>query len=1196
MTDLVIFPTAPALRQWQKRRLAHTAFLDGRGTMTTAAFLADCTAAALQAGNLAVNGRPLRMGDDFDRELAIVEACRNFRTRVSPQSMLGKLSDVALEEVLGRLIHYIAPLADQAEDFLSELEKDAFQKNQQLAALYRCFDQALQTRGIASRARINAAILTTLSRRETWPDCLSGRDLDRVIFRGLRWVPPFVERVSALLEAELGEGQVLLSHVLEEYEQDWWGRNLFPCTGQLIFGESRESWEPFHAPSTIQRVDRFLGLRDAAAVQDAVIADDCRGRIGFNESVGRYGEIQDLARRIAHAIEQGTAPDRICLTARKLGDYSDAVSDVFARFGIPYYFRRGIPVMSTAVVKDVLLLVQYARSRKRDDLCAILSSRWLSFSDYFEDFDLPHIHASNLAHTLMVAGVEPRIDSLDVVENRLRNYLRGGERNEKLLEAYMTVLRDLQFSGSGSRRHFVEHLVSLCKRYRVLGMLNHWAKQSLEGESRARRSYILNARAYGVLFDVLDSLRNSDDAKSPSTWAELDNLLERSLANMTVQDPHSSDSGVWVLTPHDLAGLEFDMICCAGMNSGEFPALPEQSPIFSDAELRRYREALGAPLPAAALSISEARNSQENLLFLSVLAAASERLVFSRTAKDESGLELPESVYFTTLWRLAGLPTAGDRPSEDQLDPYERWRLQHGGRVYQDIWKETLNAANAFDRRPFPGESWIGILPAQLCRASDELRQSAAAGKAVPGEGQPGPLDRLVERGLTTEHMRLRFFDEAASGKELSELLDDSATAAFVGVLDPKAWKALQPDGPLLDFSPTALETLAVCPYKYYLSRILSLEPIQTNELEASPMDYGTAVHEIMNIGMRLLRGDTDLPESCPVSVKRASKKHAHLCHPSWVIPDAEGWRLVDDPGDHDRAMPAVVMDLKHKLEDYADFFMCLCDALQEAVESGALNWMMGAPEQSDLTWNRIRTSVRCLLEAQLSVEPKHLKKKFSAGGEPHIQIGEDALKRCTVFIEQVFDDRDFCNPVSGALEIHHPDDPSKSIKVHGVVDRVDLLCDQSGLVRAVYVIDYKGRSKRDKKPEVLAEEITEGFDCQLPVYGLMARRLLYPDGGGEDLPVILQYLVYNHSVKEMATNLQNHFICLDGRPLEKEALDDLTGGESLLDAFARRLFELVSVLEGGRFVVQSANCDYCDFASQCRYPLSRIKMETDND
>ena len=65
-------------------------------------------------------------------------------------------------------------------------------------------------------------------------------------------------------------------------------------------------------------------------------------------------------------------------------------------------------------------------------------------------------------------------------------------------------------------------------------------------------------------------------------------------------------------------------------------------------------------------------------------------------------------------------------------------------------------------------------------------------------------------------------------------------------------------------------------------------------------------------------------------------------------------------------------MDLKNKMDDYIDFFGLLCEVMQDAVEKGELHWMMGAPEQSDLTWNRIRSSISCLLHAQLAIEPKH--------------------------------------------------------------------------------------------------------------------------------------------------------------------------------------------------------------------------------
>ena len=111
--------------------------------------------------------------------------------------------------------------------------------------------------------------------------------------------------------------------------------------------------------------------------------------------------------------------------------------------------------------------------------------------------------------------------------------------------------------------------------------------------ARANRSYLLNARAWSVMDSVLDDI-NEYVRDSSHNAQSLLSLLERSLENLTIGDPSSSDSGVWVLTPHDLSGLHFDMVVCAGMNSGEFPSLPEQSPVFSDTDLAYLRQGTGA--------------------------------------------------------------------------------------------------------------------------------------------------------------------------------------------------------------------------------------------------------------------------------------------------------------------------------------------------------------------------------------------------------------------------------------------------------------------------------------------------------------------------------------------------------------------------------------------------------------------------
>ena len=585
---------------------------------------------------------------------------------------------------------------------------------------------------------------------------------------------------------------------------------------------------------------------------------------------------------------------------------------------------------------------------------------------------------------------------------------------------------------------------------------------------------------------------------------------------------------------------------------------------------------------------------------MSVLAASKERLVFSRTAKDESGTEMPESVYFTTLWRLVGLPTAGTEIDDGVLDPYERWRLTEEqsqpdtqkARYYTREWAKRQTADKPFDRRPFSGESYFGVLPTYLCRAQDEVLQTLTSGGGSI-ESSDDPLLASISRGLEAERERTRFFDHVDNEEEdeVEALMDPECdTSGFIGVLPPEVWERFKESSvEIPELSPSSLQNLAICAYRYYLQRILRLEPVQTNELEESAADYGNAIHSVMNIGMRLLRGDaaeTVFSDQYSVSgapvfrnaMNKIVAEYAYLMQPHYAQKTEESWTLnTEHSADAAQHYPVAVLQLEDDMETYAAFFVAICNAMQDAVSAGESTLKLGAPEQVELIWNRIRTSVRNLLVAQAETTKQYTKKKFTAGNG--LAWGDEELIRTTALIEEPFFRDD-------AVEITNPEDDSEKMRLHGLVDRIDLLFSaETKELRAIHVIDYKGSGKKGRTPATLADEIVALEDAQLPAYALMARKKLFP--AGADIPVVMNYLVYSATLKEMKTNIWNHIITDGGYP-------DGGGLEmpDLMDQFKAGVFETLDILKHGRFAVKSTSCHWCDFKSQCRYPNSDLKKE----
>ncbi len=1213
LPDLIIYPTAVALRQVQRRALERDGFFDGRRHLTLATFLQLCSQAASRAGLLKEStGQSLRPISDLDRELAIMEAVTLFRSTPHPSnSVLTALTPAALEETLEELIDTISPMADRANDFLSLLAHDKRSpKNPDLAALYHTYTTVCRSLRVADSTTVNAAILALLrGPRALWPPPLQKATV--LSFVAIRWVAPFQESVIQALSTQLGQAQVQLHHILSEHEQDWWGQDLMTQAGRLLFeGSSRDEDNDgltFQAPSTRDAIEELTSLREGYAMQDRALAGPSRSCVGFSTSVGLYGEIEDLARRIAwelHDRPDPLHPEDICLVTRNLGACSDAIMDVFSRFNLPYYFRRGVPLLSIPIIKTILNLARFSATRDREVFCALLESPWLNWPA------LGLTDPASLADDILRSGAEPILDDPKRLARRLTSFytdpftgnptLATREKAEAqahlVSELYKTIL------GQSSIHTLEDGLSDLLKRCEFLTLAGQ--PTTIPDDTLGHRARILNTKAHEVALEMLKTLRqHSLVADSQLDWSRIVALVSRTFENLTVTPGPSDESGVWILNPFDIAGLHFKVVLLAGMNAGEFPQLPTPSPLFPDAELTFFRERLlkKGTLPAAALAASKVRNSQENLLFLTTLAAARERIVFSYRRHGEDGKELTPSVFFSTLWRLTGWPTWPTLPDAPP-DPYDRWRLTRGAPHLLDHWQKhsvtqtpmgkTGSAIEPHKRRPFPGESFLGTIPLGLCRANDERWQrlaqqpaDAATLATPPHEPHPEALALHVAHSIQVEHDRQAFFTRQAGTEPGESPPATNLRGEYAGILSPELWGIIKPakDGPM-DFSPTQLEQLVACPYKYYLQNIAGVEPIERNELEASPRDFGTAIHFIMQAGFRLLQGYSD---ATPIpGLDKVTTTFANLMAPDWAILDPKGvWHLQEGPSRPSAdALPLVSLKPNAKEQTLA-FFNALSDVILKWATSGNAKWMLGAPEQLNIQCQRIRRTIRNLVRTAL--EPSALPDVFP---DPDKGL---PFRRFPCLLEFGFNSQ---SKRAGApsVELTDPSNSSHAVRLHGKIDRVDLVFNADRILSAIIVVDYKGKSKGTLTTANLAANIAAAQDCQLPAYALAASaRFTTPASSA--IPVLMQYLSYSLPTETMVKDCQKRWLTLDGQPLEEQELSEIIGDSpSLLEAFTASTFAALAKYERGEFAVAPIECKFCNFAGCCRHYASQLSPDAD--
>ncbi len=386
---------------------------------------------------------------------------------------------------------------------------------------------------------------------------------------------------------------------------------------------------------------------DAFEADDSNILEaESRDRVSFFTSAHPYGEIEDAARRIASEIEAGIEPDHIALILRDLSPYTDIIPDVFTRFGIPYHFRRGTPAAAHPPVKALLALLAFPQNLSRDRLCDLLI--------------MPGIQWSGLD-----------------------------------AEARQTLVQEIRLKEPPRLRRLPKELAPF---------LSPQGKQPLKISERIQ--FIIQQHNLDLPKEVHNLIAELKDVTIPSLPMErMVSLFEELLDNVTLKDEAGTESGVWIVNPMDAAGLRFESVYLAGMDDRTFPQIPKADSLLNDTERKALRAFLNErriPCPRLALSETGASLIQEEILFLTAISAARDRLTLSYTRTGTDGKERAPGEFFE---RMRGLTEIG---------------------------------------KPVLGASFHTILPPKFCRAEDEVRQTNARFSEKSGRGfQPLASGRM---------------------------------------------------------------------------------------------------------------------------------------------------------------------------------------------------------------------------------------------------------------------------------------------------------------------------------------------------------------------------------------------------------------------------------------------------------------------
>ena len=525
----------------------------------------------------------------------------------------------------------------------------------------------------------------------------------------------------------------------------------------------------------------------------------------------RQAETEETVRRVLEDLAGGVPAGEIAILHRMDPIYDELICGVLDRAAVPYYRSAGLPVRRAVVGRAALNLLQllYAEPH-RGTLLELLS--------------LPGLDLTWIETAADDAVLRPRPARWEALSKEL-GLVKGWEEFESVLAFH------LKHAARGDADERAVESMAAARQMRAVVRCLAGAAEQVPAADRwtAHADNFLDllrrfmpADADTPAWDALDHRiralavldRANHGGAVAATAERFRQAAETAIRQAIVSGGYFQRSGVFVGNVMSARLVRFRRVYITGCAERTFPPVIRQDPLLLDAERAQInrRAAHGCYLP-----LKGSRLDEERLLFELACQAASERLTLSypRRGTSSTNVRLPSSFLLEEVGDLAGGFLSAETLERNAGHWYQRMAARIG--FDGDGVEGALRALDDSDLRWHVLEQGgKGAVPAiePIWPAIDAARAHQAARRTRSF----GTFDGIVPAELV-----------AANG-----ILDRDLTA-------------------------TALENFAVCPYRFFLSRVLRVrsrgEPEQT--LEIAPLQRGNLVHAILDeLVQQFLPGD----------------------------------------------------------------------------------------------------------------------------------------------------------------------------------------------------------------------------------------------------------------------------------------------------------------------------------------------------
>lgn len=532
----------------------------------------------------------------------------------------------------------------------------------------------------------------------------------------------------------------------------------------------------------------------------------------------QLGEVELIGRRIKRLLTQGdetqggrpVRPHEIAVVFRTLHDVDPLIREVFTRLGVPVALEsRPTLDRSTALAALVGLVRLDLDDWPFRRLLAVLTSsyfrpQWPAWQE-----GRAAVAVERIIRRLQIP--RGRDELLGALERSIRRHAGRGDCSESSARrlSEMRVAYDLL-------RQLGEVLAALPQRGTLSDWMAGWRQLAIEtgllrvvaeepetmaaGEPSFEHARVSDRAAWQQLEEVAASSRQL------SLWLggksvlldrreALETLLE--VARSVELEPGDDESGrVRVLSAASVRALRIPYVFLAGLSEQSFPQLERQDRLYSEGEQQSLSEHGGLSLVPQG-----ERNRDEMLRFYEAATRASQRVWFSYPALDAAAQPLSPSPYLEEVEQACG-----------------------EGRI-----RRTVVA----DLSPIPADGEL------LCDADLRIKSVAAA-----KEGRTAELASLLreprladcaENLLAGLHCVVARQNRKTFGPAEGMLLGSDIRRELAARF-----------GPERTFSATELESYATCGFRFYLDRVLEIEPLEELALAVDHLARGRMIHEAL--------------------------------------------------------------------------------------------------------------------------------------------------------------------------------------------------------------------------------------------------------------------------------------------------------------------------------------------------------------